>query len=239
MRLKAIQKIEGTLDLYFYDAIQPGWYDWFGNRHDDETSAEFIREKLAENSGVSQINMYINSEGGSVKEGYGIYAMLKRHPAKKTAYIDGFAYSIASIIALGADEIVMYPHSAMGIHNMMDYCFGNAEEHRAIADDLDKLMEGNRQIYLQRSNGKLSEDDLRAMLDKETILSAEECLEYGFCDRLEITVPEREDEGLNQYKAALTAYRGAVARMKKPDPAQDPKTPKEKTLSEFFNTLTV
>lgn len=174
-----------TLDLYIYSEVAPDGYDWWsGETIPSETSANFFREKLTEYSNVKFINLYINSVGGSVIEGYGIYAQLTRHEAYKTVYVDGFANSIASIIAMAGNKIVMYQNSVMGIHNMMDWCFGNALEHRRCADNLDSMMEGNRQIYLTKSAGKIAIEKLTELLDAETILTAKECLDYGFCDEI-------------------------------------------------------
>ena len=181
------QKLEvpDTLELYIYSEVCPDGYDWWtGEEIESETSANYFKEKLEEYSDVKNIIIYINSCGGSVKEGYGIYAQLKRHTAFKTVYIDGFANSIASVIAMAGDKIIMYLNSMMGIHNAMDYCFGNSAEHRKMAEDLDKLMDGNREIYLAKSNGKITLQKLTELLDAETLLTAKECLEYGFCDEI-------------------------------------------------------
>ena len=109
-RLKYYFKQEagsGTLDLYIYSDVCSDYYDldehWNWIKVTSETSADYFRRQLEEHMGVTQINLYINSMGGSVLEGYGIYSQLKRHPAKKTCYVDGFACSIASIIACAAD----------------------------------------------------------------------------------------------------------------------------------------
>lgn len=182
---KQKQEKPDTLELYVYSEVMPDGYDWWsGQVIESETSANFIRDKLAEYTGVKYINLYINSVGGSVLEGYGIYAQLQRHEAYKTVYVDGFANSIASIIAMVGDKIIMYQNSVMGIHNMMNYCFGNAAEHRQCADNLDSMMEGNRQIYLTRSGGKITLEKLTELLDAETYLTAQECLDYGLCDEI-------------------------------------------------------
>lgn len=183
-----------TLELYIYSDVAPdGWNWWSGEKIESETSAGYFRKKLNEYKDVKYINLYINSSGGSVREGYGIYAQLKRHAAYKTVYVDGFANSIASIIAMCGDKIIMYINAVMGVHNMMDWCMGNASEHRQCADNLDSMMEGNRQIYLQRSKGKITLEKLTELLDAESILTAQECFDYGFCDEIaEIAAdPER------------------------------------------------
>lgn len=153
------------LELYIYSEVASDGYDWWsGEEIKSETSQNFFREKLAEYKDVKNIVLYINSAGGSVKEGYGIYAQLKRHGAYITAYVDGFANSIASIICMAADKVIMYRNSMMGIHNAMDWMMGNATEHRKCADNLDSLMEGNRQIYLAKSGGKITEESSKNCL---------------------------------------------------------------------------
>lgn len=197
-----------TLDLYIYSEVVPDGYDWWsGETIQSETSADFFRQKLTEYSDVKYINLYINSAGGSVREGYGIYAQLKRHPAQKTVYVDGFANSIASVIAMAGDKIIMRINSVMGIHNMMDICFGNAAEHRQCAENLDSMMEGNRQIYLSRSNGKITLEKLTELLDAETILTAQECFEYGFCDEIaELSAdPEKVAQAMQRMNAGMAA----------------------------------
>lgn len=88
-----------TIDLYIYgDVMGDGYNYWTDEVIRSETSANAFREALNSRPNVSQINLYINSFGGMVFEGTAIYNQLKRHPAHKTAYIDGFACSMASII---------------------------------------------------------------------------------------------------------------------------------------------
>lgn len=242
-----------ALDLYIYSDVEgDGWDFWTGQKVESETSANYFRDKLAQYPNARQINLYINSAGGSVKEGYGIYSQLKRHPATVTAYVDGFANSIASVIAMAADEVIMSVGSVMGIHNMMDWCFGNAAEHRQVAENLDRMMEGNRKIYLQRSSGKLTEQKLTELMDAETILTADECLAYGFCDRIEgqVSDPEMVEQKMQAMNVGMAAQVKYYASLKKqfltamkaekpkqadPPPATPPK--EEKTVSTFLSAL--
>lgn len=175
-----------VLEIRLYGEVcEDGYNYWTGETIKSNTSQSYFAEKLGEYKDIKEIRLYINSEGGSVEQGYGIYANLSRHPANKICYIDGFANSIASIIAMACDKIIMYPNSIMGIHNVSEIVYGNAAELRKTADDLDKIMEGNRQIYLQRSAGKITLEELTKFLDDETFLTADECLKYGFCDEID------------------------------------------------------
>lgn len=172
-----------TLELYIYGDVESGHYDWWEGWQDSETSARAFREELTQHPNVGQINLYINSYGGSVFEGTAIYSQLKRHPAKKTAYVDGFACSIASVIAMACDEIVMPKNTMMMIHNMWMGVYGNAAELRKAADDLDTINAAGRQAYMEKAGDKLSEEKLIEMMDAETWLTAAECIEYGLADR--------------------------------------------------------
>lgn len=173
-----------TLDLYIYGDVEsddPG--SWLSAPKESENSANAFREALSNAQGVRQINLYINSYGGSVFEGTAIYNQLLRHPAHKTAYIDGFACSIASVIAMAADEVVMPRNAMMMIHNMWMGVVGNAAELRKAADDLDKINASGREAYLAKARDKLTVEQLESMMDSETWLTAEECMQYGLADR--------------------------------------------------------
>lgn len=174
----------GALDLYIYGDVTEDWYDWWTDEVvRSETSANTFREELAAHPNVMQINIYINSYGGSVFEGTAIYNQLKRHPAHKTVYVDGFACSIASVIAMAGDEVVMPRNTLMMIHNMWMGAVGNAAELRKAADDLDTINAAGRQAYLAKAGDRLDEAALTAMMDAETWLTAEQCIQYGLADR--------------------------------------------------------
>ncbi|MDD3899424.1 MAG: Clp protease ClpP, partial [Syntrophomonadaceae bacterium] len=96
-----------TLDMYIYGDVVDDYFDWRTDQIiESETSANYFRDELAKYPNVSQINVYINSFGGSLVEGMGIYNQLKRHSAKKTVYVDGFACSVASVIAMAGDKVI-------------------------------------------------------------------------------------------------------------------------------------
>ena len=175
----------GTVDIYIYGDVEGDSYDWWTDEViESETSANHFRDELAKYPNATQINIYINSYGGSVFEGTAIYNQLRRHPAHKTVYIDGFACSIASVIAMAGDEIVMPRNALMMIHNMWMGAVGNAAELRKAADDLDVINAAGRGAYLAKAGDKLPEAKLIEMMDAETWLTAEDCITYGLADRL-------------------------------------------------------
>lgn len=207
--------------LYIYDDVSEyGTFDWWTWEYtESETSAEFFRKALAEIPESATIELHINSCGGSVKEGIAIYNQLKQKKCKEiVAYVDGFAYSIASIILQAADRRVMGLGTSLLIHNMWMAVAGNARELRKAADDLDVLMESNRQIYMERVN--ITEEELIEMLDNETYLTPEQALEKGFADEVaKIAAPapdmaQQLQQQLAQMQRELTAQKAFREEMK-------------------------
>lgn len=132
---RVLQMAEGKKKgvLYIYDTVQNDGYDWWnGEKIVSETSEAFIRDRLAEMGAVEEIDIHISSSGGSVKVGLGIYSQIKSFGCpKKVAYIDGMAASIATVIAMAADEVVMQNAGLMMIHDAWIECTsGNAKELR-------------------------------------------------------------------------------------------------------------
>ena len=173
-------------DLFIYgDIVDFSWWE-------DDVSANDIRKKLNETN-AKTINVHINSLGGDTFTGVAIYNLLKAKSktAKIITYVDAIAASAASIIAMAGDKIVMPCNTLMMIHNCWTFGIGNANELRKTASDMDKIMDAVVQCYLSKI--KITEEELRNLLDEETYLTAQEAFEKGFCDEvLELTEDEKE-----------------------------------------------
>ena len=176
MKMSADKK---SADVFIYGEIVS--YQW----DDSDTTASSFKKELDGLGDVSAINLYINSPGGSVFEGVAIHNMLKRHKASVTVHVDALAASIASVIAMAGDKVVMPKNSMLMIHNPWTFAIGNAAELRKAADDLDRIGGSAFQTYIQKAGNKLSEDKLQEMLDAETWLSADEAYNFGLCDTVE------------------------------------------------------
>lgn len=161
-------------ELKLYDTIgDDGW----GNG----ITTEYIEEQL-ENASNRPLNIYINSYGGEVFEGFAIYNIIKRYGGYKTVYVDGIAASIASVIAMCGDKIVMNEASMMMVHNASGVCIGNAEEMQKVVNALEQMNEVIRDIYSARTG--LSDEKLQELMNNETFISAKECVELGFADEV-------------------------------------------------------
>ena len=151
--------------------------------YEDGVCALSIAYELEQLGEVDSIDVYINSYGGSVAQGFSIYNQLKNHPAKVRTICNGFACSIASVIFLAGDERIMQGASLLMIHNPFCMTMGNASELRKTADDLDKMAQVSIDLYCQTTG--LDESTIKDMMDKETWLSATDALELGFATDVE------------------------------------------------------
>lgn len=199
--------------LYIYDDVTAyGTFDWTTwTFKDSETSAKYFREQLAAIPDTDTIELHINSNGGSVKEGVAIYSQLKQAACKKIGYVDGVAYSVAFLILQACDERVMGLGTSALVHNMWMSVDGNAKELRKAADDLDVLMESNRKIFLERSN--LEEQQLIEMMEAETFLTPEKSLEYGLIDRIDSYQADEKDIQ-ERLMAQVQQLSGMIAQQK-------------------------
>ncbi|MES2157486.1 MAG: ClpP-like prohead protease/major capsid protein fusion protein [Pseudomonadota bacterium] len=131
--------------------------------------------------GDDDLDIRINSPGGYVMEGLAIYNAVIRQKAKGrkvTTYIDGLAASMASVLAMAGDDIVMADNALMMIHNPWDCACGDAADLRRAADKLDLIRDQLVGIYAKQTG--IASDDLIAMLDVETWMTATEALAQNF-----------------------------------------------------------
>ena len=140
--------------------------------------SSYTLAKEIEGLDVDVINVYINSYGGEVAEGLAIYNQLRRHKAKVKTYCEGFACSAASVVFMAGDERVMSNASLLMIHNAWLVTWGDMNQLRKEADDLETINAAAIQAYMNHIN--ISEEELKAMLDAETWISAADALEMGF-----------------------------------------------------------
>lgn len=169
---KAKSKDKGELMIYG-DISDVKWYEEDVTPKDIDTALKDLKD-------CKEIDIYINSYGGSVFAGLAIVSMLERCTATKTVYIDGIAASMGSVIAMAGDKIIMPENALMMIHKPSGCAFGNADEMRKQADMLDKAEGTLCSLYMKRFNK--SETELKDLLKAETWLNSDEALSYGLID---------------------------------------------------------
>jgi len=151
---------------------------------DSVTAKEFAKElKEVEDSKI--LNVRINSPGGDVFAGQAIYSMLKRCKAQVIVYIDGLAASIASLVAMAGDKVIMPKNSMMMIHKPWTVSAGNSDDMNKTIERLEKAEESMLSAYQDKTGLEISE--IKELLAAETWLTASEAVNKGFADEIEDT----------------------------------------------------
>lgn len=151
-------------------------FTWWG----DEVTPKEFRDELKKHTG--NLTVSVNSPGGDVFAGVSIYNALREFDGEVTVRVDGIAASIASVIAMAGDKIIMAPGSMMMIHKPWTLAIGDANELDKVKEVLNGIEKSIVPIYASRT-GK-SAEEIQDLLDAETWMTAEQAVEMGFADDL-------------------------------------------------------
>ena len=174
-------------ELYLYGVIRKA-YPW--EDLEDCISANAVIKELKTLKG-KDIDVHINSGGGDVFESIAICNSLKQHDGEIKIIVDALAGSGASVICT-AGKVVMFNNCMQMIHKAWTYTWGNADDLRKDADDLDKIDEAADNSYKKKFVG--TDEELMDLIAEGSWLTAEECLALGFCDEILDAEDEEEEE---------------------------------------------
>ncbi len=163
-------KANSTPTLFLYDEI-----GGFGI-----SASDFMTDLMAVEGDA--IDVHISSLGGEVFQGFAIYQALKDHPAMVNVYVDSIAASIASVIAMAGDKVVMGKNSQMMIHDGHVTMQGNAADLTRMIDQLNRASDNIASVYAERTGGDIAE--WRNAMKDETWFNAEEAVAAGLADEV-------------------------------------------------------
>lgn len=166
---------EDSATLYIYGDITS--IKWFEN----DVCVYDLAKEIGDLNGKA-LTVRINSYGGEVAEGLAIYNLLKSYEGEVTTICDGFACSAASVVFMVGTKRIMPRSSLLMIHNAWTWASGDADDLRKAAEDLEKITQPSVEIYTSVSN--LDADEIKAMMDAETWIDADEALDFGFATEI-------------------------------------------------------
>ena len=169
---------ENSADLCFFGDINSESLGEWQKYYPEDKAPQDVKEFLDQLENVSKINVHINSGGGSVFGGIAIYNMLKRFDAEITVYVEGLAASIASVIAMAGDKIIIPANAQMMIHKPSSCAWGNADEMRKEADILDGCQKVILTTYMEHAKEGVTEEQINNLINAETWKNGEEWQEY-------------------------------------------------------------
>lgn len=181
-----------TIDMI--GAVGNTWYD------DQGITEKDFRNALKSIPKGRKITLNVNSEGGSVQEGLGIYNAIKERSGDITARITGYALSIASVFPLAAGKVVSPKSAIWMIHCAWSWAQGNADDMRKAADMLDVHDEAISDIYVS-ATGK-SKSEIMAAMMAETWIKGSEAVAFGFADETD----DDDDDAQASYRPLDSKY---------------------------------
>lgn len=198
-------------------------YDFFGM---ESTCPKDIKDALAIDD--DDITIMLNSGGGDVFSGNEIFYMLHEAPNNITVDITGFAGSAATVICCAADKVRAVPSAMYMIHNVASSAHG---DYHALQHEADVLMNANKGIanaYMSKTG--MAQEELLALMDKETWMDAREAKEKGFID--EIIGEDEKIKLINSY-----GLNGGMIPQKIINQMMEEKLNRQNAMRERLNTL--
>jgi len=193
---------ETEADVYIYDEIGDASF------LSETTSAKDFIMQVQEIK-ANKINLHINSPGGNVFDGLAIYNFLKTLKASKTVYIDGLAASIASVVAMAGDKIIMPANAFLMIHEPYGLVVGTSDDMKKNSEILDKISNSLAEIYSKRSG--LSIERVKQMMKDETWLTAKEAKELGFINEITDAIQIAAKFELNRFHNVPEAFKDVLS----------------------------
>ena len=130
--------------------------------------------------GADEVEVNINSNGGDVFAASEIYTLLSQHSGRVTVNIQGLAASAASVIAMAGDVVHISPTAQIMIHKAWTIADGNADDMAHTSEFLEGIDDSIMNAYVAKTG--LNKSELSNMMAKETWLTANQAVDYGFAD---------------------------------------------------------
>lgn len=169
-----VRNENGNYEIVLMGAVGGSWWDDSGI-----TEKEF-RDALGKIPNGSKITILVNSEGGSVQEGLGIYNAIKDRSEEITARITGYAVSIASVFPLAAGKVISPKSAIWMMHQAWSFAQGNADDMENAAKMLREHNEALIDIYVAET-GK-TRDEWEQWMKDETWVRGSKAIDYGLAD---------------------------------------------------------
>jgi ATP-dependent Clp protease protease subunit len=217
--LDVLAAAERTLELTIYGDIGENF--WTG----EGITPKSVKDQMDSAGAFTRMVVRINSPGGNAYDGVAIYNLIRAQKKPVSVMVDGVAASAASIIAMCGDSVTMGTGAMMMVHNPSVMMIGCACDLREAADFLDKVGASMGEIYTAKS-GKTAEE-VKAIMDAETWMSAQEAVDLGFATDIADGSPDavaaaRTFPALAKLKNLPDSLKAQIEPKREPEPTPPP-----------------
>lgn len=162
--------------------IIPNDYKWYYNFWGMDSTCPSDVQKVIDNCQPGDtVEVYVNSPGGVIDVGSEIYTLLHQIQDRVTIYVTGEACSAASIISMAA-KCIMSPTALMMVHCVSTSADGNHKDMEKTAEILITADNALCTAYMNKSG--MTREEVLAMMEAETWLTAEKAKEMGLIDEI-------------------------------------------------------
>jgi ATP-dependent protease ClpP protease subunit len=183
-----------TLELLVYDEIGENYWSGGG------VTAQSVADAIEQAGAFDRIAVRVNSPGGDCFEGVAIYNLIRSQNKPVDVFVDGLAASAASVIAMSGDTVSVGVGAMLMIHNAATFAYGDGPAFLKIADTLDKISQTVGSIYVAKT--KQTPEQIKALMDAETWMGAQEAIDNGFAD----SVLNQDEETATQARALFKSF---------------------------------
>ncbi len=199
---------EKTADIYIFGDIaqRRGGLSGLFQADSDQSSYD-LANQVASIPEDYAITVHINSNGGELKEGLGIYNVLKSRDV--TTVCEGFAASAGSVIFCAGRKRIMQPASLLFIHTAQMAARGNSDDFEKAAEDLRIVTSAAVEAY-REAGVAIPDEQLAAMMKEETWITPEEAVRFGFATQ--VAEDEADEDGVIVNDAMRSIMAAVAAR---------------------------
>lgn len=231
-----------SADFYLYGDIVDDSTDWWtGEKDAFNVDANDLKDELEQLQGIRELNIYINSGGGSVFTASTMVSLLRRFKEQNnvtiTAYVDGLCASASTYLLMVADNINIYQNSIIMIHKPMTWSFGNADDLRKDIDTLDTI-ENDMMVPMYLNKSKVSEEEIKKCIAEETWFNGNPDSALYFGNYFNSTLIEESKQAVACSSLLLNKYNNtpkALFNTKEPTkPIEEPKPEQPKADNSLY-----
>ena len=141
---------------------------------------------LESQNSAEDINFYINSPGGAVTAGLGIYDTMQFIKSPVSTIVMGQACSMGSFLAMAGEpgKRLVLPNSRTMIHQPSGGAGGQATDMQIQVDEILKMKKNLTETYVKHNSAGKTFEELEAAMERDNFMSAEEAVAYGLADRV-------------------------------------------------------
>ena len=141
---------------------------------------------LESQNSSEDINFYINSPGGAVTSGLGIYDTMQFIKSPISTIVLGQACSMGSFLAMAGEpgKRLVLPNSRTMIHQPSGGMSGQATDMEIQVAEILKIKENLTKIYEKHNSAGKKYDELREAMERDNYLSAQESVDFGLADKI-------------------------------------------------------